>query len=140
MHMWNHEYGIDTDAAPEVVWGHYMDLTTWPIWNPGIKLVELHGPFAAGSEGTITSEAYGPVPFRLSAVTTQHSFTMETQVDENVFLRTICRVAPLTSGGARITHRLELAGPGNEALGEALGPGLTTNLAIGARALAEAAA
>jgi hypothetical protein len=138
--VWNHEYSIDTDAAAEVVWAHYVDLSTWPAWNPGTTKVDLKGPFAAGSEGTITSEAYGPVPFQLSAVTVQHSFTMETRVDENVILRTICRVAEQVSGGSRITHRLELAGPGNEQLGEALGPGLTTNLAIGARALAKATA
>ncbi|MFJ6130410.1 SRPBCC family protein [Streptomyces griseoviridis] len=138
--MWNHEVSADTEAPLEAVWAQYVDLNGWPKWNPGTQKIELKGAFATGSEGVITSAAYGDVPFKLASVVDKESFVIESPVNEDVVLRTSCHVAALPSGGARITHRVELEGPGSEQMGATLGEDLSKNLAAGAQALVEATA
>lgn len=137
--MWNHEVSADTEVSPEAVWAQYVDVGGWPKWNPGTEKVELKGAFTAGGEGVLTSAAYGDVPFQLASVVEKESFVMESPVDEHVVLRTACHVAALPGGGSRITHKIELDGPGSEQVGATLSDGLAENLATGIRALVAAA-
>ncbi len=54
---------IVIDARPEIVWDTLADLPSWPRWMPGVKSVDLAGPFGVGTRfrwkagpGTIRSE------------------------------------------------------------------------------------
>ncbi|MET9453030.1 SRPBCC family protein [Streptomyces cinerochromogenes] len=135
--MWNHEVSVDAPVSPSAVWQRYVDLDSWPIWSPGTEKVSLDGEFTAGSEGVITNAAYGSTPFRLTSVTDGETFAMESPVSEDVTLRTVCRVVALAEGGSRVTHQVELDGPGSEQLGAEIGEGLSNNLSEGLRSLVE---
>ncbi|NGO68860.1 SRPBCC family protein [Streptomyces boncukensis] len=134
--MWNHEVSAEGAVSVSAVWERYVDLATWPQWNPGTTKVELKGPFASGTEGVITN-GYGEVPFTLTAVVDQQSFVMESPVNETVLLRTSCRVEA-AGDGARITHRVELDGAGAEELGNQMGETLSKNLTDGVTTLSAA--
>ncbi|MEU9191376.1 SRPBCC family protein [Streptomyces sp. NPDC048484] len=136
--MWNHEHRIETDTSPASIWAQYADVSTWPGWNPGTGSVDLEGTFRTGARGVLTSLEYGPTPFTLVEVIEHEGFTMETQVDAHVVLRSSCRVTALPGDGSRIVHRSELSGQGSEQLGSAIGPAIAKNLAEGAQALVAA--
>lgn len=137
--MWHYERSIDADAAPSAVWARYTDVATWPEWNAGMEKMEISGPFASGSTGVITSAQQGPAAFTLVDVVEGVSFTQETKIDENVVLRSVCKVVAGPNGGSTITHRTELDGPGSDEMGAAIGQFLSGGIDEGLNALAKAA-
>ena len=48
--MWTHQDSIDTLADPATVWRFFADVPGWQRWNAGIARIEIHGPFAAGTQ------------------------------------------------------------------------------------------
>ena len=136
--MWHYERSIDADAAPSAVWARYTDVATWPEWNAGMEKMEISGPFASGTTGVVTSAQQGPAPFTLVDVVDGVSFTQQTKIDENVTLRSHCKVVA-AAGGSTITHRTELDGPGSDEMGAAIGQFLSGGIDEGLAALAKAA-
>ncbi|MFD1507074.1 hypothetical protein FE374_03410 [Georgenia yuyongxinii] len=41
---------LEIDASPDVVWSVLTDLESWPDWMPGVRSVEVEGPFAVGMQ------------------------------------------------------------------------------------------
>lgn len=125
--MWEFEHTLDTEASTEAIWRLYSDVGTWPSWDGGIEAVELHGPFAAGTEGILTPTGQGPLPFHMLEATPYSGFSDETEVP-GATLRFIHRLLPLDSGGTRVTHRVEIDGPSADELGPAVGPQITAGI------------
>lgn len=55
---------VEIDAPPAAVWSVLADLGTWSQWNPVVHGVELHGPLAEGTRGTLSLNLGGPVGVR----------------------------------------------------------------------------
>jgi len=68
-----------------------------------------------------------PLAFRMTEVTPERSFTDETEVP-GATLRFIHRLSPLAGGGTRLTHRVEIDGPGADEIGAHLGPLVTADV------------
>ncbi len=125
--MWEFEHTIETNASTEAVWNLYSDVSTWPSWDEGIEAVTLQGPFEPGTEGVLTPAGQGPLPFRMVEATPGRGFVDETEV-QGAVLRFIHRLFPLDGGGTRITHRVEIDGPGADDMGPQMGPQITAGI------------
>ncbi len=115
--MYEFEHSVETAASPASIYRLYSDVKAWPIWDAGVKHVELHGPFAAGSTGVLTPAGQEELPFRMIEATENESFTDETDIPGTATLRFEHRLAPLAGGGTRITHRVVISGPEADQLG-----------------------
>jgi hypothetical protein len=45
------ETTINLSVKRDLAWKFWTDVSNWPVVDPSAELVELHGPFAAGSIG-----------------------------------------------------------------------------------------
>lgn len=118
--MWTTEYTAETTLAPEVVWAALRDLHTGDLTYEGADTFELHGPFAVGTELTLTP--VGQDPFQSTIVDLVET---ETYADRTVFgdlVLTFRHTLVPTGAGTRVTHRLEIDGPGADEVGPELGP------------------
>jgi len=135
--VWTYEHSIETAADAASLWQLYSDVTTWPAWNPAVDAVDIEGPFAAGTTGTLTPSGQTPLPFRVVAAETERSYTSETDIAETVTLRLTNSLEPLPGGGTRVTHRADLVGAAADYFGESFGPALTAGVPTSMQRLAE---
>ena len=117
--MWEYEHSVETTASPEQVWRRYADVERWGDWDTSVERVEAHGPFAPGTEISLTPEGQETVRMRLIDVRENEGFSDETEF-AGVTLRFVHRLVRLDSGGTRVTHRVEVTGPGAEEIGSAV--------------------
>jgi len=124
--MWEYEHGIETSAAPGVLWRLWADIAGWPRWNDGIEKITIDGPFAVGTTFTMTPPGDEPIRMRLTEIVPGELFTDE--MDGGDFaVRTIHRLEPATGGRTRITYRTEITGPAAGHIGPQLGPAITAD-------------
>ncbi len=136
--MLNYEYerSVATGASPDAILALWGDPVGWPAWDTSVSKVDLDGPFAVGSTGTLHLIGQDPVSFRLTAIDGT-GFTDETPIPAGV-LRFIHHVAP-TDGGSLVTHRVQIEDAAE--LAAQLGPAVTEDVPAamaGLVALAEA--
>ena len=105
------EYGRsrDTAAPAEVVWSLWSDPSTWPSWNPGVTAMQLDGPFAAGTTGTMTTTS-GTRAIRLTEVSAGREFSLEAKPVPLTTFTFRCAVDE-RAGGSRISQSVALSGP-----------------------------
>jgi hypothetical protein len=133
---YEYEHSVETTAAPEAIWNLWSDVSTWPDWDGSVEKVELEGPFAVGSEGTMTIPGQPLIRFRLVEVSPGARFTDETVV-QGALLRFMHTLEKLEGGRTLVTHRVEIEAPRPMA-GE-LGPMITADVPDAMRALVAAA-
>src|SRR3954447_1908703 len=107
--MWSTSHTADTPAEPAAVWSALRDL------HSGVKLsetsdrFELHGPFAVGTELSITPQ--GQDTFRSTIVELVEN---RVYADKTIFgdLTLLFRhtLTPLDNGGTRVAHELQIDG------------------------------
>jgi hypothetical protein len=136
--MYTFEHTAETTAPADVIWALYADVTAWLRWDHGLAAIELDGPFAAGTAGRITPHGMDTMPFTLTRVEQDRGFDDETPAMGHV-LRFIHVLEPLAAGGTRVTHRVEIEGPGADEMGPMV-TGDTPEAVAALIALAEAAA
>ncbi len=101
---------LKTTATPEKVWGVWSDVSTWPSWNPDIVSMELAGPFAAGTTGTMTTKSGGAHPVVLGQVQRGSYFSVETDPVPLTHFTFHCRISP-SDGGSEISQEVTMKGP-----------------------------
>ena len=139
--MWQYEHSIETDAIPASIWHLYSDVSTWPGWDAGIAEIAIDGPFAAGTTGTMTPAGQTSLAFRIVEAEPELGFADETEIpDAGIVLRFTHRIATLPDGRTRLTHSVAMSGPGAEALGPRMGPGITDGIPQAMATLAQQAA
>lgn len=107
--MWTHQDSIDTLAAPATVWRFFADIPGWQRWNAGIARIEIHGPFAAGTQFFMEPPGEEGFTSTLLTVEENRGFTDETWIgDTRVLVHH--RLDPLAQG-TRITYATEITGP-----------------------------
>ena len=67
---------LETNATPDRVWMLWSDVSTWPQWNPDVKEIEISGPFADGTTGTMTTRSGGSHAISLEEVQPGRSFQL----------------------------------------------------------------
>jgi uncharacterized protein YndB with AHSA1/START domain len=125
--MWEYEHAVDTVASPEAVWRLWSDIAGWPRWNEGIEKITVDGPFAVGTEFTMTAPGEeDPVRMRLAEIVDGELFA--DVMDAGDFtVRTVHRLEPAAGGRTRIIYRTEIAGPAADHVGPELGPAITAD-------------
>lgn len=97
-----------TRASAADVWAWYADVTRWPRFDAGVRSVDLSGPFASGTKGTVVLPNGRTVPIRLRDVHEGASFT-DVQRLRGVTVTTHHRLDP-DGPSTRITHTVSLGG------------------------------
>ncbi|MEQ4722212.1 SRPBCC family protein [Nonomuraea sp. B19D2] len=113
--MYAYEHTMDTTAPTAAIWALYADVNGWTAWDTSVLQINLEGPFEVGAEGTMTPEGQDTVRFRIVELLTNELFTDETVVGE-LTLRFIHKLED-AGAGTRVTHRVEIIGPGAEQIG-----------------------
>jgi hypothetical protein len=124
--VWEYEHAVETEASAEAIWALWADIENWGEWNPDIEHVELTGPFAIGSEIWMTPVGQETVQLRLAEVSDAELFVDEATV-RDVVVRTTHRIDRLGSGRVRVVYRMEITGPGADAVGPQLGPAISAD-------------
>lgn len=97
-----------TRASTADVWAWYADVTRWPRFDGGVRSVQLSGPFASGTKGSVVLPNGRKVPIRLREVHEGRSFT-DVQRLRGVTVTTHHRLDP-EGALTRITHTVSLGG------------------------------
>ena len=122
--MWESEYSVQAEVAPESVWQVRSDIENAASWNEGIESIELRGPFASGTEFSMKPVGREAIVMRLDEVTENVSFA-EVAEANGLIIRVNHRVERLDGRWTRIAYRTEITGEGADELGPHLGPGVT---------------
>lgn len=126
--MWTYDYSAETTADPDAIFDLFRDVTSWPRWNAGVESMELDGPFAAGTTGTMKVPGQDPLRMRLVWVEPGRGFEDETDIPgAGIVVRVRHALAALDRGRTRITYGVTIDGPAAEALGPVLGPQITAD-------------
>jgi hypothetical protein len=122
--VWESEYSVQAEVAPESVWQVWADFENVASWNEGIESIEPRGPFASGTEFSMKPVGREAIVMRLAEVAENVSFA-EVAEAHGLTIRVIHRVERLDGQRTRITYRTEITGEGADELGPQLGPGVT---------------
>jgi hypothetical protein len=136
--MWVFEHSIETSAAPGAIWRLWADVENWGTWNVDIATIEIRGPFATGTEITMTPPGQDPVELRIAELTEQELFVDEAEID-GLLLRTIHRLDVIGPSRTRVVYRMEITGAAVDEIGPRIGPAVTADWPDTMAALARAA-
>lgn len=103
------ERSVETTASPQAVWKVWSDTSTWPQWNPDVQSMQLNGPFASGTTGTMTNKQ-GAHQIQLEDVVPGQSFRLETTVIPLTRFSFECRVAA-AAGKTVVSQGIRVKGP-----------------------------
>ncbi|MEH0549015.1 polyketide cyclase [Streptomyces sp. B21-105] len=124
--MWEYEHCIETVATPEAIWRLWADVDNWSAWNAEIEKIEISGPFAAGTEITMTPPGDDPIVLRIAEARPHELFVDEARFDD-LLLRTVHRIDRIDPDRVRVVYRMEISGPGADEAGPHIGPGITAD-------------
>ncbi|MFD9480599.1 MULTISPECIES: SRPBCC family protein [Streptomyces] len=136
--MWEYEHSIETGATPEAIWRLWADVENWGAWNPGIEKIEIGGPFAAGTEITMTPPGDDPILLRIAEAVEGERFVDEARFGD-LLLRTVHRIDPIGQDRIRVVYRMEITGGGADEAGPQIGPDITADWPDTMASLAERA-
>lgn len=115
-----------TSASAETVWRIWSDTTTWPKWNPDVRLIELNGFFDDGVKGTMRTGA-GTYHVMLADVVQEECFTLVTSQAPLTTCYYRCTLRTLPDGITQISESISLRGP----LAAVIGPPMRERIAQG---------
>jgi hypothetical protein len=118
--MWTTEYSADTGASPKAVWAALRDLHSGVRLSDRSDVFELHGPFEQGTELSVTPQGQDTLRSRIVELTEPWVYADRTEFDGLILLFRH-RLRALPGGRTRVTHRLEIDGPGCDRVGPGLG-------------------
>lgn len=136
--MWQYQHSIESSATPEAIWRLWADVDNWGTWNAEIEKIEMDGPFAPGTQITMTPPGDDPVLLHIAEAVENELFVDEARFD-GLLLRTIHRIDRIDQNRIRVTYRMEITGAGADEAGPQIGPGITADWPETMAALAELA-
>lgn len=122
--MWTHEHTAETPLAREAIWKVLADIDNWARWDTSMESVALLGPFAVGSQLSMTPIGQDAIVSTITEIAENERYADETEFN-GLTLRFSHTLAALPAGGTRVVHRLEIDGPGADAAGPQVGPMIT---------------
>jgi hypothetical protein len=136
--MWTTEHSATTDVAPSAIWAALRDLHQGIPLGEHSDRFELHGPFAVGTEVSVTPQGQETLRSVISELEEGRRYADTTTFGE-LALHFRHQLEPLPDGGTRITHRLEISGPGADVVGPELGPQVSADFPVTMQELVSAA-
>lgn len=110
-----YERTVTTTATPADVWALWSDVGSWHAWDPAVQEVALEGHFAEGAAGTMVLTGGIEVPFVLEIVVPGARFLDRLTMGDLVI--GIDHEVAATAGGAQVTVRTTIEGPGADEVG-----------------------
>ncbi len=136
--MWEYEYSVQTTAAPAAIWRLWADVQGWGAWNADLEKIEIDGPFAVGTEISMTPAGQDVVRLRIAELSENELFVDEADLGD-VVVRTTHRLDSIDSGNTRVVYRMEITGAAADQVGPQLGPAITADFPETVAALVELA-
>jgi hypothetical protein len=136
--MWSTEYSTETDLAAAAIWAALSDLHHGVALDGNSDRFELHGPFAVGTELTVTPQGQGSFRSTITELTENSVYADRTEFG-GLILTFRHTLTPLASGGTRVTHELVIDGDDAGTMGPELGPQISADFPEAMNALLAAA-
>ena len=78
----NYHFGftIGVHAPQDAVWAVLTDVPTWHIWDTELTSAHLDGHFALGTKGVLTPKKGPELPFYISEIVPNQSYTFITKM------------------------------------------------------------
>jgi Polyketide cyclase / dehydrase and lipid transport len=73
-------FTIGVQAPQDSVWAVLTDVPTWHIWDTELKSAHLEGDFALGAKGVLTPKKGPELPFQISEIVPNQSYTFITKM------------------------------------------------------------
>lgn len=136
--MWTTRHTATTTAPAAAVWSALRDLHSGIPLGPASDSFELHGPFAVGTEVTVTPQGQEAMTSTIVELDPDHVYADRTAFGELAltFRHTLEAQA---DGGTDVTHTLEIDGPGADEIGPELGPQIAGDFPVAMAELLHAA-
>ena len=136
--MWSTEYSTETDLTAPAIWAALSDLHHGMALDGNSDRFELHGPFAVGTELTVTPQGQGSFRSTIIELTENSVYADRTEFG-GLILTFRHMLAPLAGGGTRVTHELVIDGDDAGTMGPELGPQISADFPEAMNALLAAA-
>ncbi len=119
--MWQTAYTVDTDLAPEAIWGALRALQTGAVQLSSGDRRELNGPFEVHGTISVTPVGLDTLQSTITELVVNQVLAEQTNFNGLVLLlRHTLR--PLSGGGTHITRQLEISGENADHEGPIVGP------------------
>ncbi|WP_020662390.1 SRPBCC family protein [Amycolatopsis benzoatilytica] len=132
--MWSTDYRAETEASPLAVWAALRALHSGQRLSERSDRFELHGPFAKGTEISVTPQGQDTFRSRITELVENEVYEDETSFGD-LRLRFRHTLAVRPDGGTVVTHRLEIDGEGADDTGPELGPQISEDFPVAMRDL-----
>ena len=126
--MWTTEYRAETTASAEQVWAALRDLHSGIPLGPNSDTFELHGPFAVGTEVSVTPQGQDTLRSRIVELEPGRVYADRTEFGGIVL--TFRHTLEALPTGTAVTHRLEIDGDGADQVGPELGPQISSDFPV----------
>jgi hypothetical protein len=136
--MWCTAYRSATAAAPGAVWSALQALHSGTALGPDSDSFLLHGPFAVGTEVTVTPQGQDPMTSVITELQPGERYADRTAFGP-LALTFRHELAAREGGGTVVTHTLEIDGDGWEEAGPELGPQISGDFPVAMAELLAAA-
>jgi hypothetical protein len=127
--MWTTEHTATTDVEPAAIWSALRDLHSGIPLGEHSDRFELHGPFAVGTEVSVTPQGQDTMRSVIVELDDGRSYADRTSFGDLVLLFRHT-LTPLDGGGTCVTHQLEISGPGAGEVGPELGPQISSDFPV----------
>jgi hypothetical protein len=136
--MWTTSYEQTTTATTAAVWRALRALYSGTALGPNSDSFELHGPFAIGSELTVTPQGQDPMTSVITQLEPERVYADRTAFG-GLLLTFRHDLRPLPEGGSSVTHSLEIDGAQADEVGPELGPQISADFPVAMHELLAAA-
>lgn len=122
---WGSDYTVETDVAQEDIWAALRDLYTGTKLSDHGDTIDIHGPFAVGTELSATPlGADFVIRCKIVELVDGKVYAFRSEFN-GLFITSRHSLTRLANGGTRITQHAEIAGPRAETVGPQIGPRIT---------------
>ncbi|MEY9852139.1 hypothetical protein ABH923_001817 [Leifsonia sp. EB41] len=123
--MWTTQETAVTALPRDHVWEAVRDLHTGELTYDGADRFELHGPFAVGTELTVTPDGQDPIRSRIEVLEEGRSYADVTDLGD---VRLTFRYdLDDDAAGTRVRYSLTIDGPAADAVAPELGPQISAD-------------